>query len=611
MKQSVWNREKASRFFEVAFLLVLMIYPLRHVTWGLDMWDTGYNYGNFRFLGEGYLDPMWFFSTYLANVTGHILTLLPFGGTLVGMNVYSGLLVSALAVMGYFFGVYTLKMPKPLVFVGELLAVSLCWCPTALLYNYLTYILFLGAVILIYKGLTGEKKGVLFVAGILLATNIFVRFSNLPEAGLILAVWGYDVLDSIERKEKPFTRMGKDTLACLGGYLSGLAVWLAWIAFRYGIRAYGNAISRLFSMTEGASDYTALSMLRGIVMPYLDMIYWVVRIGVFAAAGIMILCLAKSLSRRMERHGEKHFLSHPILWVGRLGFAGVMAGMIIWLYQRGFCSFLLYSYDAMLRPAILVMFFLLAVAVLRILMPGVGKDEKLLSALVILILLLTPIGSNNGLYPAINNWFVAAPYLLWQLYRFVQWAREKNRNAVGGILPFGLVPAAAALCVITVFCSVHFLAFGAGFQFAEATGIQDISYRVTGNPVLAGVGMSKEKAMLMQDLTNVVKEKNIGQKQIVLFGQIPSLAFYLDMKPAFNTWCDLDSFATSVMKEELEALSMRYQYDFAEGDYPVVITAKKEMNLENPKWQLMDSFLKELGYENVFENDTVVLWTMM
>ena len=100
MKQSVWNKKKIAFLFEIICIFILILYPLRHVTWGLDLWDTGYNYGNFRFLGEGYLDPMWFFSTYLANVTGHFLTLLPFGDTLIGMNVYTGLQVSILAVMG-------------------------------------------------------------------------------------------------------------------------------------------------------------------------------------------------------------------------------------------------------------------------------------------------------------------------------------------------------------------------------------------------------------------------------------------------------------------------------------------------------------------------------
>lgn len=604
MKQSVWNKKKIAFLFEIICIFILILYPLRHVTWGLDLWDTGYNYGNFRFLGEGYLDPMWFFSTYLANVTGHFLTLLPFGDTLIGMNVYTGLQVSILAVMGYVFASYTLRIPKPLVFFGELLAVSLCWCPTALLYNYLTYIFFLGAVILLYKGLTREKRVPLFVAGILLATNIFVRFSNLPEAGLILAVWGYDVLDSIEQKKKMFTRTWRDTLACLGGYLSGVAVWFLWIALRYGIGEYGNAISRLFSMTDSAADYSPVSMLRGIIIPYVNMLYWVIRIAVFVVAAILLMFGVRYLSGRILR--KQRVLQVCFVWIGRLGFAGIISGLFVWLYRNKFCSFRLYSYDAMLMPAILCMFFLFAVAFVRIIQRGVPKEEKLLSILVILILLLTPIGSNNGLYPAINNWFVAAPYLLWELYRFTLRAFGKKKEGEGKAALASYVSMAVAAWCVCLFCVVHFLAFGMVFHFAEATGVRDISCQVTDNKVLKGVRMSKEKAALLQELTDYVHENRLHEKEIFLFGRIPAMAYYLDMTPAFNTWSDLDSFAGAVMEEELGKLSAGIH----EGtrDLPVILAGNEGINENNPKWNMIAAFLEEHGYRRDFTNDSVTLW---
>ena len=52
---------------EGLFVVILAFYPLRHVTWGLDLWDTGYNYANFTYMGTEHMDPMWLFSTYLSN----------------------------------------------------------------------------------------------------------------------------------------------------------------------------------------------------------------------------------------------------------------------------------------------------------------------------------------------------------------------------------------------------------------------------------------------------------------------------------------------------------------------------------------------------------------
>ena len=118
--------------WELLFLAVLVLYPMRHVTIGGDLWDVGYNYGNFAYFSEGVLGKTWFFSTYLASVIGHVLTQLPFGHTVVGMNVYTGLFASALAVTGYLFCTRVLQISAIAAFAGEFLALSMCWCPTAL-----------------------------------------------------------------------------------------------------------------------------------------------------------------------------------------------------------------------------------------------------------------------------------------------------------------------------------------------------------------------------------------------------------------------------------------------------------------------------------------------
>ncbi|MBR1771029.1 MAG: hypothetical protein IJ747_03265, partial [Lachnospiraceae bacterium] len=57
-------------WWEPLLLLFLLLYPLRHVHWGLDFWDTGYNYANFQYMGLEHMDSMWFFATFLSNVVG-------------------------------------------------------------------------------------------------------------------------------------------------------------------------------------------------------------------------------------------------------------------------------------------------------------------------------------------------------------------------------------------------------------------------------------------------------------------------------------------------------------------------------------------------------------
>ena len=127
------KKEKAKKIAYILFLIILAVYPLRHIWLGVEVTDGGYSAGNYRFMGD--MNPMWLFATYLANVTGHFLTKLPGGDMLIGLRCYTALFISMTAVFLYLFFTKAVRMEKETAFFGGLLAISLCWCPTTILYN--------------------------------------------------------------------------------------------------------------------------------------------------------------------------------------------------------------------------------------------------------------------------------------------------------------------------------------------------------------------------------------------------------------------------------------------------------------------------------------------
>jgi len=615
---------------EVCFLLVLILYPMRHVNWGLDLWDTGYNYANFTYMGTDHMDPMWLFSTYLSNVVGHLFTLLPFGGTLIGLNVYTGLFVSLLAVLGYWFCRVKLKMPAWVCFVGEVAAVSLCWCPTALLYNYLTYVLFLGCVILLYLGLTEDKKWLLFAAGICLGTNIFVRFSNLPEAAMIVAVWAYAVIEGLERKNAReaiaqrapkdtgllrgiLQQAGRHTLWCVLGYVSAVVVFLGWISIRYGFTNYIEGIQRLLSMTDTATDYKPTSMLTGIIVPYMDMIYWIVRIMVFVVAGMVVCALLGLVGRfvmilgakRAGKGGKSIKTAARILSV--VACIAITSVMISWLFYNHYTSFYYYSYDAMYRPAILFMMIAMGMGAINIFRPNVPKQERLLAGIVILVLLLTSLGSNNNVYPSINNLFVAAPYVLWQAVRFTRWSLKGEEETVWWKQLVSLFPAKVVLWAMILLFLIQGVGFGAMFTFAEATGVQDVSSKVDNNKVLAGVKMSPERAAWMTELSAYVEEKELTGREVLLYGQLPALSFYLQMPSSFNPWSDLRSYSLGKMEQDMRQLRSEIK---EKGKVRPVVIAENSVKLseDDAKWKLICEFMEEYEYKETFTNEKFTVW---
>lgn len=678
---------RRENLLENLFIVILVFYPLRHVNWGLDLWDTGYNYANFQYMGTEHMDSMWLFSTWLSNALGNLLMKLPSAGSLMGMNFYTGLLVSLLAVAGYFFCTRKLRMPGWAAFVGELAAISLCWCPTALLYNYLTYVFFLLCVILLYVGLTEGKNICLVLAGVCLGANVLVRFSNLPEAALILAVWAYDV--AVWRREKGsaavrgeglWRRLGQHTFWCFAGYGSSLLALLGYIHVRYGFGNYVAGIQRLFAMTDTATDYKADSMLMGMINVYVENLYWVMRIGIILAGGILFSVLVNLLLRTYGRLNKvlwwwsgrlllasagavsltwlyvKGFrtseemaglfpgfadlqpafifatalavwlaltvaagwllqkrcgMEKALWWESRFLWAAVSVIMLVWLYVRGFCSldFLWdgpISYGPMLRPGVLFLMLTMFVGVVCFLNPGSSESEKLIGAMVVLVVLLTSLGSNNKVYPSMNNLFVAAPYTLWQCWRFCTRVKEKRI----GRFTLSAFPAKGLLAAFLCMCLFQFGGFGAKFVFAEATGVYNLTSSVENNPVLRNIKMSPERARWLTELSDHVEERGLQGRDVILYGNVPSLSYYLQMPPAFNAWCDLRSYSYDTMAGDLEETERKIREEG--GEKPVVLvdhTYEGSGNGEagnwtwSEKWKLIRDFMDRNGYELTWQND--------
>lgn len=565
------GQKEGKALAENLFIVILAFYPLRHVHWGLDLMDTGYNYANHLYMGTEHMDPMWLFSTWLSNVAGHLLTKLPNGETLVGMNIYTGLLVSLLALAGYWFCTKKLQIRPWIAFLGEMTAISLCWCPTALLYNYLTYVLFLGCFILLYFGLTKDKKEYLIGAGVCLGLNVLVRFSNLPEAAMILAVWVFDFLCAREEKREGAVRQEgfwrktlRHTGWCLLGYLAVLAVLFGYIHIRYGLGEYVKGIARLFAMTDTATDYKASSMVINMLIDYRENLYWVIRMGVFLGAGMVLSVLAGAVS------GKTGALLRRCAQAACAIFGAAMAW---WLYCRGaagpegqrilFCTLDFCDYSSMRRPAILFLMLALFTAAVRVFHPRSRKEDRLVGGMLILVIFLTAIGSNNRTFSSMNNLFIAAPYTLQACWNFLKGCKDKKIAHV-------TIPVFPIKCILTVFlllCGLQFAGFGLKFAFAEAAGVRDISAGVDNNEVLKNVKMSAEKAEWMSSISAWVNENGLQGREVILYGtplslSIPSLSYYLQMPSAFNPWINLTSYSVEAMEEDMRELN---------GETPVII----------------------------------------
>lgn len=585
---------------DVIFPLILLLFPLFKANQGIDLTDTGYSLGNYRFFGQ--VGGVWTLLTFLSNVTGFLFTKLPMGETMLGMKLYCSLLVSAAALLGYRF--FRTKMPGWLAFLGELAAIGFCWCPVVILYNYLTYLLFLFGAILLFRGLAGSRPVCLAAAGVLLGINGLVRFpNNVLECALILAVWYYGAL-----KKKSLKQIAKETGLCAGGYLAAFAALLGVICAVYGGDAPKTMISGIFGMAQGASDYTLGEMVLAILDAYFHGFRWMLYMILCILPGIPFLEIRKEYLPGVRK--AVYCICIPVLFFV--------------LGKWGMFNFRYFQKEAALQWGAVFLLVAFGVTLWMLYTKMLDDEWRLIGCIALIVILITPLGSNNHIWPVLNNLFFIVPVVFWMVYRFVRWGRIYLDTT--GKVPF--FPMKAMLSGILAAFFVQALGIGFGYVFLDGETGQERTYKVTGNSVLQGMYTNEMNAETLEEISAFMTENKseYEEKKLILYGNIPGLAYYLDMAPAiYTTWADLNTSSLSQLRDELTELS---HSGGAEGKRRplVILTPKLSAYLSqnqdamafwgtdveacdgDEKLKAIWNFMAENDYAEVFSNEAFTLY---
>lgn len=586
--------------------LILLLYPLRHATVGLDLMDAGYALGNYRFFDS--LNEMWKLATYLANITGVILSRLPFGGTWAGMNGYCGLLIGAVAAGVYLFLWKRYGQKQKLfcwlLFAAELTALSLCWSPVVVLYQYLGYLLMTVAVMVLYTAITEERKKYFVIAGVILGLCVAVRMPNVTYMALILPVW-CDCFWNHGREGNRSKKLVTHTLYCVGGYLTGVLVPLAVICVRYGMAAYPRMVTALFGMTDHATDYKPASMVTAMFGDYIRYSIWLLLFVVYMAVGVVFFHMLDRFVQSADKTVDKSANKKKITYVFRTLYVLGLLVVLRFCYGRGMFNFD-YSRDfSMYKWVTVYLLIEIILCIGMILNKKTGSDFKLWAVFLLVITFITPLGSNNGLFPMINNLFLVMPVsILMIAHLFRKGSKPKN-------FAFWLVLGCVLVCT-----AIQSVLFGIGFVFHDE-GVQENNNRagieLQCSNVAAGLVTTRDKKETIEELDAYLYQNNLNKKRVILYGEIPAIAYLMDMEPAiFTTWADLDSNSMDTLKEELNRLS-----DEAVSDtLPVIIVGRfyvenltKAEELPYQKWRLIMDFAEKNGYRERFANEEYIVLT--
>lgn len=299
------------------------------------------------------------------------------------------------------------------------------------------------------------------------------------------------------------------------------------------------------------------------------------------------------------------FLMMPIWrrreWAKRLLYVAGILLMIRFFYARGMFTVNYQDYWCMFQWGMCLVIIALAVCLAAITgAAGAVADERFLAMMTLLLILITPIGSNNYTFPLLNNLFFIAPFTLWMVRRFWQHTRYRREHGAWHIMVF------AVLAMVLVQGSL----FHINFAFRDGTDGTKRSVQVTGNDYLAGMKTTPANAEALSGVSEATAQYGLTGKRLLTYGNVPGLHVILGMEPALsNTWPDLDSYPLEQLREDLAAL------DEAEI-CPVIIIGKHDsvMALEEPdtsvgqKAALLTAYMEEGAYSLVYENEEYALY---
>lgn len=592
MEQVKTNQNKKILFYGA--IVFLFLYTFRNVNQGIDVTDTGYHFSNFLYMSE--MDPMWIFSTYLASVLGHLFTLLPGGNTLLGINIYTAMIPALLGVLTFVFFIKVVKMKWVEAFSGVLVALALCWCPTTCVYNYLTFLFFAAGAMFLYMGLVQDKSKYLILAGVCLGINVLVRFPNAAEAALIVVVWYTCFLRKNTMKEYL-----QKTGWCLLGYLLGLGVVFVQIGIQYGIGEYVNGIIRLLGMTGDASDYTLYAMIYNLIQAYLFSGKWMLIMAVCVGLGVLgFMVLPGKLTR-----------------VKCVGYAACCLVLVRWFYGQGMFSLAYDGYGAIFNWGAVIIIGAILMGLWQIISPKASEQEKILAAIVIVVIGITPLGSNNQLYANLNNMFLVVPFVNYMLYKIITGAKEKVITTKKYSLKISAWPfiIMSTMCVIMLIWQS--LCFGQIFVFRDSVPRDS---QVTSIPAVAHMKTNAENAQSLEELGLYVTEHGLKGKEVLLFGDVPALSAYLEMPFVMSPWPDLASYSNATFEAELgkilaEIDKSRPVLIFGAEFYKFLtnqVENKEENNVYEAKYgfktSLLRDMIKENNYTVTFTNEDYVIF---
>jgi hypothetical protein len=496
-------------------IFLLIIYPVLLIWQGLDFTDLGYALTNAQQIFNDPSSVQYGISEWLTNILGGVW--LHFFGEafgLIGFRFASVLIVYATIFFAFLILIPCFKKEYILIglFFAELFNASTYWIE----YNILTALFYVIAAYFLIKGLQEHKDSLILLSGFFLGLNIFNRISNVLGISLLLCIFAQGYWNTLSVKESI-----KSALFLISGFIIAVLIISGIMVYLGQFELYVNSILDLF-FNYGSNPASPYSL-----------------------TGLLFLFI------------KDHFLAFSLILMSIIGFILILK-VYSWLTSRSsFVStiFLLGLFLIGLvitivipgeRYVIMVMYGLFCLILLKnIIWHSPDKKQlPLLSLMVLLLLVITPLGSSNGISNAIYGMWLAIPIGLIFLLDCSGLDLEIDLNSKNPRLQkFRIELSKIETKKVTCLILISFLSFSliSAYQYTYRDSADRFKMVFTVNhPSLKYVFTTEERAHVVQGLVDELPLYIKKDDYVLAYESIPMVYYLTGSKPYLdNSWPDL------------------------------------------------------------------------
>jgi hypothetical protein len=366
-------------------------------------------------------------------------------------------------------------------------------------YNILTTLFYaLGSISLFY-GIIKDKSYLIFSGGFVLGASIFLRLPNIVGIALMIAIPYYGFL-----KKTAFRSQVRQCLYFVIGYLMSIAFILVLMKLIGHLNYYLDSLKFITQIgesskaTHGIGNLILLLLNNYFNVTKFAVLYGIIMIG---ASLLMIPFLNKY---RFSRYAYIFvFLFSLVLWSRYYSFHSYRNCIYA---MNGFMDIVLFFYIFNIFK--------------------IGNEFRLIALFGLLILALTPLGSDNGIYNSIFGMWISGVILIWTMFRLDTFINIKNSP-----LKNNLNHLSRLVCIVFVaFCLVQ------GYRYTYRDSVNRLSMKYTvNNKYLKCIVTTKDRAKVMNELLKQTQKYVKKNENLLAYSDIQLIYYLTETKPYLYT----------------------------------------------------------------------------